>query len=215
MTIPAVLPSGHSQAIVVAPLGSCPKWSARVVVIERREGSWARVLGPFAAVAGRNGFASPGEKREGDGKTPSGIFALEHAFGYAPKVATALPYRQIEEDDVWIDDPLSDDYNKWTKKEKAAGRSVEEMKRRDNLYRYGIVVGYNRDPVVKGLGSAIFLHVWQNGSTPTSGCVALSEEALLAILGWLDPSGKPLAAIGCVDCETMHVQRNNFCCKNY
>ena len=39
-----------------------------VYALEKRDGKWKTVLGPFDAVAGRNGFALQGEKREGDGK---------------------------------------------------------------------------------------------------------------------------------------------------
>jgi L,D-peptidoglycan transpeptidase YkuD (ErfK/YbiS/YcfS/YnhG family) len=174
--------------------------------MEKRGENWRRVLGPFRAVVGRNGFALPGEKREGDGKTPSGIFAVEHAFGDAQHVATALPYRLIAHDDIWVDDPLSADYNKWTKKGETGALSFEEMERHDSLYRYGLVIGYNRNPVVKGFGSAIFLHVWKGCNIPTSGCVALAENDVIAILARLDPSRQPLSLWGTLDSEKKHVQ---------
>jgi L,D-peptidoglycan transpeptidase YkuD (ErfK/YbiS/YcfS/YnhG family) len=173
--------------------------------MEKHGENWRQVLGPFRAVAGRNGFAPPGEKREGDGKTPSGIFAVEHAFGEARQASTALAYRQIRDDDIWVDDPLSADYNRWTKKGETGARTAEEMKRHDNLYRYGIVIGYNRNPVVKGLGSAIFLHVWQGCDVPTSGCVALAEKDVIAILTRLDPSRQPLSLCGSITSEKKHV----------
>ena len=70
------------------------------------------------------------------------------------------------------------------------------MKRSDQLYKYGLVIGYNRHPVVAGLGSAIFLHVWPGEGFSTSGCVALAESDMIAILGWLDPENKPLILMG-------------------
>ena len=54
-------------------------------------------------------------------------------------------------------------------------------------YRYGFVIGYNMPPV-PGKGSAIFFHV---GSTPTAGCIAASEDHVLALLGRLDAAGSP------------------------
>jgi len=200
----AALPGENRQVLLVAPCSRRFAWSARVFVMETQGGIWRRILGPFPAVAGRNGFALPGEKREGDGKTPSGIFAVEHAFGYARRVSTALAYRQIEDDDVWVDDPLSDDYNRWTKRGDAGALSFEEMRRPDNLYRLGMVIGYNRKPVVKGLGSAIFMHVWKGRQVPTLGCVALAERDLVAVLGRLDPSWGPLSLMGCFDSENIH-----------
>jgi L,D-peptidoglycan transpeptidase YkuD (ErfK/YbiS/YcfS/YnhG family) len=173
--------------------------------MEKHGEDWRRVLGPFRAVAGRNGFALPGEKREGDGKTPSGIFAVEHAFGDARAVPTAFPYRRITDADIWADDPSSADYNRWARRGETGALSFEEMKRPDNLYRYGIVIGYNRNPVVKGLGSAIFLHVRQGCDVPTSGCVALAEKDVVAILGRLDPSQQPLFLWGSLASEKKHV----------
>ena len=70
------------------------------------------------------------------------------------------------------------------------------MRRNDGLYRIGVVIGYNRDPVKKGLGSAIFLHPWRGEGTATSGCVAMAEGDLLRILSWLEPSKKPKVILG-------------------
>ena len=69
------------------------------------------------------------------------------------------------------------------------------MKRHDDLYKYGIVVEYNTNPVVKGRGSAIFFH---NLGWPctTTGCVALQEGNLRELLEWLNPSKKPVALLG-------------------
>jgi D-alanyl-D-alanine dipeptidase len=69
------------------------------------------------------------------------------------------------------------------------------MKRDDDQYKYGVVIEYNMHPIVKGKGSAIFLHVWKSGDS-TLGCVSMSEEMILSILGWLDPAKKPLIIMG-------------------
>jgi len=91
-----------------------------------------------------------------------------------------MPYRQATEDDFWVDDVNSEEYNQWVKGKPRAA-SWEKMKRDDDQYKYGVVVEYNRYPVVKGKGSAIFLHVWKQGEA-TAGCVSLSEKNLLEIL---------------------------------
>jgi L,D-peptidoglycan transpeptidase YkuD (ErfK/YbiS/YcfS/YnhG family) len=51
------------------------------------------------------------------------------------------------------------------------------------------------NPIVKGKGSAIFLHVWKDRGS-TVGCVAMPEEIVLKILAWLDPAKKPLIVMG-------------------
>ena len=162
--------------------------------LEKKSGAWHLVFPAFDGSIGEKGFAAIGEKREGDGKTPSGIFPLGTAFGYDPSVATKMPYRQATEDDFWVDGVNSEDYNKWVKRQPSAA-SWEKMKREDDQYKYGVVIEYNTRPVVKGKGSAIFLHVWKAGES-TSGCVSMSEEMVLKILGWLDPAGKPLVIMG-------------------
>ena len=105
-----------------------------------------------------------------------------------------MPYRQATDDDFWVDDVNSEDYNKWVEGDPNAA-SWEKMKRDDDQYKYGVVIEYNMHPIVKGKGSAIFLHVW-NGGDSTLGCVSMPEEMVLEILGWLDPAKKPLIIMG-------------------
>ncbi len=168
----------------------------RVYTLEKINNQWKSVFEPFNAVVGKNGFAQLGEKREGDGKTPSGIFPLKMTFGYDESIKTKMPYRQALADDLWVDDVNADDYNRWVKKDATQAKSSEKMKRDDNLYKYGIVIEYNTNPVIKGQGSAIFLHVWGGENDTTEGCVAVSEENIIKILDWLDPQAEPLIIMG-------------------
>jgi L,D-peptidoglycan transpeptidase YkuD (ErfK/YbiS/YcfS/YnhG family) len=164
--------------------------------MEKREDNWQMALEPINTVIGEKGFAPPGEKREGDGKTPSGIYSLKMTFGYDATIGTKMPYRQALTDDIWVDDPNADDYNHWTKKQESGAASYEIMKRDDNLYKYGIIIEYNTNPVIKGNGSAIFMHIWKGENIPTAGCVAISEENILKILDWLDPAASPIIITG-------------------
>jgi L,D-peptidoglycan transpeptidase YkuD (ErfK/YbiS/YcfS/YnhG family) len=145
-----------------------------------------------------NSKAGP-KKREGDGRTPAGIFSLGSAFGYAktPPAGCRLPYRTITERDYFVDDPTAKEYNKWVKvpsgkRPTDLWRSAEKMLRPDGLYQLGIVVDQNMAPVIRGRGSAIFFHVWRNASTPTVGCTAMAKAKLLSLIKWLDPAKKPL-----------------------
>ncbi len=159
---------------------------------KRTEKGFKLVFEPIQAVIGKNGFASEGTKREGDGRTPAGIYELNRAFGYDKSVNTKMNYRQVLDNDIWIDDPKAPDYNQWTKTGKTTARSFENLKRKDDQYKYVIVIEYNTNPVIKGRGSAIFLHVWKAHNKPTAGCVAVSETDMLKILGWLDPAARPV-----------------------
>jgi len=164
--------------------------------MEKHEDNWQMALEPINTVIGEKGFAPSGEKREGDGKTPSGIYSLKMTFGYDATIGTKMPYRQAFADDIWVDDPNADDYNHWTKKQESGAASYEIMKRDDNLYKYGIIIEYNTYPVIKGNGSAIFMHIWKGENIPTAGCVAMSEENILKILDWLDPAASPIIITG-------------------
>jgi zinc D-Ala-D-Ala dipeptidase len=186
---------GKSQQIILVTGEKGSSFVANIEVFEKDGGVWKAALGPFKVSAGRNGFSGIDRKREGDGKTPSGIFALGRAFGYAPEVKTKMPYRQAAENDFWVDDVKSAQYNMWVHGKPEAS-SYEKMKREDNIYKYGIVVEYNTAPIISGLGSAIFIHVWRGEGVPTEGCVAMPEENVLKLLGWLDPSKKPLIVAG-------------------
>jgi L,D-peptidoglycan transpeptidase YkuD (ErfK/YbiS/YcfS/YnhG family) len=185
-----------TQIILVVDNSSFFFTRTNLYAMEKHENQWQMALEPFNAVIGRNGFAPTGEKREGDGKTPSGVYPLKMTFGYYESIGTKMPYRQVMKDDVWVDDPNDDDYNRWVKKTETRAASYETMKRDDDLYKYGVIIEYNTDPVIKQNGSAIFLHIWKGDGIPTAGCVAVSEEDILKILDWLDPGASPLIITG-------------------
>lgn len=163
---------------------------------EKKQSNWEMVLGPYEVSIGKSGMANPGEKMEGDGKTPSGLFDLKLAFGYKKPRRLKMPYLQVSEEDIWVDDPNSPDYNRLMKIGETAAKSFEYMRRRDSVYSHGIVIEYNTKPVVRNLGSAIFVHVWSGRKIATSGCVALGEKNLLRILKWLDPDKTPTILLG-------------------
>lgn len=191
--------AGDASQVVLVMGEESSSPTAMLYTLEKREGLWHIAFPPLPALIGRNGFAPPGEKKEGDVRTPSGVFALKRAFGYAPEIATRLSYRQAGDSDIWVDDSNSPDYNRWGRKGETSATSFEQMKLNDDRYKYGIVIEYNTDPVVKGAGSAIFIHVRCEEHLPTQGCVALAENDILRVLGWLEPQEKPLAILGTRD----------------
>ncbi len=143
---------------------------------------------------GRAGIAAPGEKREGDLKTPSGSFALRCVY-YRPDrmqpPKTSLPVIALTPEDGWCDDSAHPMYNRPVKLP-FAGRH-EKLWREDNVYDLIIPLGYNDGadeagnptPIIPGAGSAIFMHLMREDGVGTEGCVALGLEDLLAVLGGL------------------------------
>jgi L,D-peptidoglycan transpeptidase YkuD (ErfK/YbiS/YcfS/YnhG family) len=190
--------------VVVTDSWSAPRGVLRTFKRES-DSKWRRRDAPTPILVGRAGVAwgrgamsaaLPGPvKREGDNKAPAGIFRLGTAFGYARhSVATKLPYLALSESIVAVDDPRSRYYNRLVDKSKirdADWRSAENMILRDGRYKWGVVVMHNVPPVDEA-GSCIFLHVWKNSSTMTTGCTAVPEATMLNLLGWLDPGRHPL-----------------------
>jgi L,D-peptidoglycan transpeptidase YkuD (ErfK/YbiS/YcfS/YnhG family) len=180
-----------AQALVVWP-ATGEVFQARLTAWERGRGGWVGVFGPMPAVIGPKGFAPGGEKREGDGRTPSGTYRIGTAFGFEPAVDTKLDYRQTTADDFWVDDPASPQYNRWVHGNPDA-KSFEKL--RVDAYKYAAVIEYNTDPVKPGAGSAIFLHVWGGPDKATAGCVAVTADELKRMLGWLDKTKKPVIVL--------------------
>lgn len=192
-------------------------WSAVQGTLQRYErptagGKWRRVGNPISVVVGKNGLGwgvgivpanvfqghGPADpiKKEGDGKAPAGIFRLSSAFGYAPEEQRGwkMPYISLTPSVECVDDPASKFYNRIVDRTSVSPdwHSSEQMRRTDELYRWGVVVDHNADPPKAGSGSCIFLHIWRGPGQGTVGCTAMPQEQLESLLGWLDPARKPL-----------------------
>jgi L,D-peptidoglycan transpeptidase YkuD (ErfK/YbiS/YcfS/YnhG family) len=99
--------------------------------------------------------------------------------------ATDLAAARLTPESGWCDDPFDAAYNKPVKLPYRA--SAERLWRDDEVYDLIVPLGYNDDPVVPGMGSAIFLHVARPDYAPTAGCVALALPDLLAFLALAGP----------------------------
>ena len=122
-------------------------------------------------------------KQEGDGATPVGLLPIRRILWRADRgqrPATTLPAEPIAPDDGWCDDPTHRDYNTRIRLPHAARH--ERLWRDDAVYDVIGVLGWNDAPVVRGRGSAIFLHLARPGLAPTEGCIALPEMDLRRFL---------------------------------
>jgi len=130
-------------------------------------------------------------KKEGDGKSPAGIFRLSSLFGYSKlNPNSKMPYIHLDSTMHCVDDSDSKYYNQIIT-QRSGYRSFEKMRREDNLYQFGIVVEHNRKGIKKR-GSCIFIHIQNKKRGPTSGCTAMSKDDLLKIIHWLDQSKHPI-----------------------
>ncbi len=159
---------------------------AQVIALEKREGEWRESFGPFEAVIGTNGITE--DKREGDGKTPVGLYPLLAVFGWKEHQVRHMPFISIHGYLEAIDDPASRYYNQivdcrlihdpdW--------QSSEKMQEVGSPYEIGVVIGYNMPYPIAGKGSCIFLHVFQSIEAGTAGCIALPLQHVKRIAEWL------------------------------
>jgi L,D-peptidoglycan transpeptidase YkuD (ErfK/YbiS/YcfS/YnhG family) len=195
--------------LVLAPDGQASK--GRLWRFEREHaGSDWKLIGEAEVSLGRNGLArgrgvvgssaGPGPaKHEGDGKAPTGIFALGPAFGRDSAEQNQVrdfPYVQVSDDLVGVDDPKSRYYNSLVKETEVKDRdwdSAERMARPSGLYNLGLVVKHNWAPgqQPEAYGSCIFLHIWKEPGWPTSGCTAMDAAKLAELLQWLREAKQP------------------------
>lgn len=202
--------SSSRQLLVV----TVPTWNSTTGRLERFErddigGTWRKAGAAIPVSIGRSGLAwgagrhvvpaktDGGVKKEGDGRSPAGIFSLMNAFGYAPSNGMAglkIAYEQCTESLRCVDDAASPDYNRILAEPKggAPWKSAEVMRRDDEQYRLGVVVAHNQSPRVAGGGSCIFLHIWSAPGAPTSGCTAMKAADLEVVVRWLDAAKEPL-----------------------
>ncbi|MBN1472688.1 MAG: L,D-transpeptidase family protein [Syntrophaceae bacterium] len=208
VTKPAISPVSL-QAVVVRTAD----WQSPAAVIqcyERKDedAEWQVSGEMFPAAVGRNGMGwgqgihpmsiTDGPlKKEGDEKSPAGIFMLGSAFGYAPVEEVnwiKLPYRQATKNLQCVDDVQSPYYNTIVdaNQVKRTWKSNEDLRRNDDLYRLAVVVEHNTSPVIAEQGSCIFLHIWDGSNTGTSGCTVMAAAQLEKLLHWLDAKALPV-----------------------
>jgi L,D-peptidoglycan transpeptidase YkuD (ErfK/YbiS/YcfS/YnhG family) len=143
----------------------------------------------FKCCVGKNGISK--QKKEGDKKTPKGIFKIENLYfrkDRKEKPLTLLKCIEIRKDMGWCDDVnFPKKYNKLFKIEKKIRH--EKLKRRDNKYDFLIPIQYNFKKPVTGIGSCIFIHLTKDYK-PTAGCIALKEKDFLIMLKLIKKNSK-------------------------
>lgn len=135
----------------------------------------------YRCAIGSNGFTTT--PKEGDKATPIGIYPLRECWFRKDRVsltATELTQRAIQPTDGWCDAPEHPKYNQHVSLPFAA--SHEELWRTDHSYDIMIPLGFNDDPIIAGLGSAIFFHLAKPDYSPTLGCIAISLDDMLVLL---------------------------------
>ncbi|HEV7991926.1 MAG TPA: L,D-transpeptidase family protein [Gemmatimonadaceae bacterium] len=202
--------AGAMQLVLV----TTPAWDSTSGTLRQYERDrpgqpWRAVGAAIPIVLGQTGLAwddaigvaAPGEpvKREGDGKSPAGAFALDTAFGFSDRESLSwvrLPYLQLQRSTECVDDSRSAHYNTIVDRTRVSAvdwTSSERMRAIDQ-YTFGVHVAYNAAPPRAGRGSCIFLHVWAGPTSVTAGCTAMESTALQELMRWLAPDRRPMIA---------------------
>ncbi len=197
------IPNETSQLIKVTTKG----WNTKDGKLQRYEkdkkGNWFKVGKRIDVVLGRNGLGwglglhhIPKDaryiKKEGDGRSPAGLFRLGNGFGYR-EFKINFPYEKYSRTNHCVDDSHSKFYNTIidSKRVKKDYKSFEYMRLKNNLYKYGITVKHNPENISKS-GSCIFVHIQSPSGKGTAGCTAMREKEIVKILKWLDIKKSPL-----------------------
>lgn len=180
------IPDDCRQLVVVSP--DRDGYVAELVIID---GETVQREFFTHCTVGYGGTAEPGTKREGDGKSPEGVWALRRGLCYVKDFDSTFPMEQYDEDDMWSEEVESADYNTFVRNPSPDAEGDRLWERREVQYRYIVVVEYNTDPVVKGAGSAIFIHAWRAEGKPTAGCIGMAEQSVKRLIEWLKPELNP------------------------
>ena len=122
-------------------------------------------------------------KKEGDLATPKGIFKLGLLYYRKDRnksLVSKIKKRVIKKNMGWCNDSRSKKYNQeiyFPSKYRA-----EKLYRKDKIYDIFLDIKYNHSPIVKGKGSAIFLHITNKKYRATKGCVAILKKDFLRML---------------------------------
>ena len=142
-------------------------------------GTWREIVS-CPAYIGKKGL---GKTREGDMKTPVGVYTFTMAFGILEDPGCPIGYTKVDESHYWVGDSNSDRYNQFV-----STRDYDSFNRKqsehiidyDLAYKYCLNISWN-DNGTPNKGSAIFLHC-QTKNKYTGGCVAIPEKDMRKVI---------------------------------
>ena len=189
-----------------------------VEVVARTDDGWQCQRGSQSAAYGRAGTRPLLERVSGDDTTPAGVFPLGlvtawdgepfSMFGNLPDPGVLVPYRDVRPEDCWGATRNTPRYQHLVNLPRCPGPDDEWLAGITESYSHAAVIGANLDPISGDepgetpYAAAIFLHRHSYANAvpkPTSGCVSLGYDDLVATLRLIDPRLDPHFAIGPTD----------------
>ena len=189
----ALVPAHTTQVVrTVSSRTYCRKvWCTVTEAWRRKEdGSWTKVR-EFRSSIGSRGW---GKRREGDRRSPVGVFKIKVTFSTTAANPGEMPWRRRWPTSI-VSAGAGPNYNTWVE-----ARGVRSGDRPS--MRSGWVVDYNRVRLspgvgprpVPGKGSGIFYHTSKPGHrwAPTEGCTQVGNPRQMRwLLRWLRPEAQP------------------------
>lgn len=188
-----LLPAGTSQVVrTVSRRQYCDDvWCTVTQAWEKDDaGQWQK-LREFRSTIASRGW---GKQREGDYRSPVGVFRIKVTFTTGRENPGAMPWRQRRPTSI-VSSSAGSNYNTWLEVAGVTSGDRPSM-------RSGWIVDYNRVRLrpgvgprpVPGKGSGIFYHTSKPGHrwAPTAGCTQLGNPKQMRwLLRWLDPDARP------------------------
>ena len=198
------------RALLIAQTDSWSSSHAPLRLFHRTSPSapWVQVGSNYVVHLGRKGLAwgrglhppqSGPQKKEGDKKSPAGLFQLGNIlYGYAAR--SPIPgwrYRQVTDRDLWIEDSSSPLYNRHlilsAHEPFPKSELYHLMRQADPAHELKLFIRHNAPPDVQaGSGSAIFFHLCRGQDSVTTGCSSMEESSFHALLQSFQPKDNPV-----------------------
>lgn len=167
--------AGHNQVIVANGTNNRTNGRILMTMWTRSAKGWHKGAA-FWAWGGFNGW---GKTRQGDRRSPTGVYSLTDAGGYYANPGTRLPY----------------DHSAYRYRLVSNGHRV---------FSYVLAIGYNhvagtpplsnRTPGARSKGNQVWIHEGHNGYS--LGCLGTSRAGVVAMLRWASPAAKPVILMG-------------------
>ena len=143
----------------------------------------------FKCCIGKNGVTK--DKKEGDKKTPKGIFEIENLYlrkNRIKKPLTLLKCIEIKKNMGWCNDVhFPKKYNKLIKIDEKTKH--ERLNRKNYKYDLLIPIKYNLKNPIVGKGSCIFIHLSKDYK-PTAGCIGMKKKDFLIMIKLIKKNSK-------------------------
>lgn len=174
--------ANETDKIIIVTANSSSSSTGTLRYFKKSSGTWKEVI-CTAAQLGKNGI---NKTKEGDKKTPTGLYHFTKLLGIASSPGTQMSYTKINKSMYWCGSKKY--YNQFIDESKQTHNcnhnNDEHLIDYTTCYQYVAALDYNSS-CIYNKGSAIFLHC--NGNSGyTAGCIAISKSYMKQIIKEID-----------------------------